>query len=634
MPIPLLNPVSPWPTRKGSQERFDSSVKESMDQISTMVGDLNLAIPEMNVFFDLLNQQLPYIDTVADADAAIRAVYTAIAQVNTVSAGIESVNACATWMEKIKLVAENMAEVVSAQGYAEEAKKWALMAEAVVNVKPATKEALGLVIVGDGLDVDNRGVVSANAGEGLVIDASSKKIKVTNPISAVPAADTIPVSGSDGKLDPAWLPLTSSVYSKLITPAQITLNTTFSMEAIAGSDSLEAEPVSASLVLSSAQAFSTEEHTDIFEEAITLTGQYNIVFDKEFTKPSYTTAYISMPVFNESNDTVVMCSPVVGAETNEIDLIVSRNKGKTWGEEIALHNIGTFNLLKTDSKGTWIVISKSLNLTYDYAISHDDAKTWTLKKFNETPESSILCLETDTNGTWVATFSKTNILISNDNGESWTLQNTTTNNIIQFVTYDKKGLWYFCSSYLDPFVRFWTSNDLSIFSSMSATFTSVGLSSVYDFKYIGNGNLLIDILSASAAYIFVYSSKENNWSNMGSFYTNSTAISNTDIDGNIFLSGGNANGVARLNTKHTANAAQIISNIFIGKVVYIQTDGKKTWLINSGGTLQRMILQQYFNSKIMCKITSAMTGQIFKATFMCTDSEGVVHTKETSFAIV
>ena len=415
---------------------------------------------------------------------------------------------------------------------------------------------------------------------------------------------------------------------------KITLNTTFSMEAIAESDSLEAEPVSASLVLSSAQAFSTEEHTDIFEEAITLTGQYNIVFDKEFTKPSYTTAYISMPVFNESNDTVVMCSPVVGAETNEIDLIVSRNKGKTWGEEIALHNIGTFNLLKTDSKGTWIVISKSLNLTYDYAISHDDAKTWTLKKFNETPESSILCLETDTNGTWVATFSKTNILISNDNGESWTLQNTTTNNIIQFVTYDKKGLWYFCSSYLDPFVRFWTSNDLSIFSSMSATFTSAGLSSVYDFKYIGNGNLLIDILSASAAYIFVYSSKENNWSNMGSFYTKSTAISNTDIDGNIFLSGGNANGVARLNTKHTANAAQIISNIFIGKTVYIQTDGKKTWLINSGGTLQRMILHQYFNSKIMCKITSAMTGQIFKATFTCTDSEGVVHTKETSFAIV
>lgn len=135
-------------------DTFNSALKAWADSFNASVVD------NLNALVDVLNAQLPYIDTVADADAAIRAVYTAIAQVNTVSAGIESVNTCATWMEKIKLVAENMAEVVSAQGYAEEAKKWALMAEAVVNVKPATKEALGLVIVGDGLDVDSNGIVS------------------------------------------------------------------------------------------------------------------------------------------------------------------------------------------------------------------------------------------------------------------------------------------------------------------------------------------------------------------------------------------------------------------------------------------------------------------------------------------
>ena len=135
-------------------DTFNPALKAWADSFNASVVD------NLNALVDVLNAQLPYINTVADADAAIRAVYTAIAQVNTVSAGIESVNTCATWMEKIKLVAENMAEVVSAQGYAEEAKKWALMAEAVVNVKPATKEALGLVIVGDGLDVDTNGAIS------------------------------------------------------------------------------------------------------------------------------------------------------------------------------------------------------------------------------------------------------------------------------------------------------------------------------------------------------------------------------------------------------------------------------------------------------------------------------------------
>lgn len=132
----------------------------------------NTVVDNLNALVEVLNQQIPYINTVADADAAIRAVYTAIAQVNTVSAGIESVNACATWMDKIKLVAENMAEVVSAQGYAEEAKKWALMAEAVVNVKPATKEALGLVMVGAGLEIDAVGVLSAKLANMLEFDTS------------------------------------------------------------------------------------------------------------------------------------------------------------------------------------------------------------------------------------------------------------------------------------------------------------------------------------------------------------------------------------------------------------------------------------------------------------------------------
>ena len=170
-------------------DTFNPALKAWADSFNDTV------IDNLNALVDVLNQQLPYINTVSDADAAIRAVYTALAQVNTVSAGMDSVNACATWMDKIKLVAENMAEVVSAQGYAEEAKKWALMAEAVVNVKPATKEALGLVIVGDGLDVDTNGMISV---ENNVIK---------NAISTeTPAPGLIPRAGLSATIDSNWLP--------------------------------------------------------------------------------------------------------------------------------------------------------------------------------------------------------------------------------------------------------------------------------------------------------------------------------------------------------------------------------------------------------------------------------------------
>ena len=156
-------PVIPDPpnTRTDTKAAFLQKADAFNPGLKAWADSFNAStVDNLNALVDVLNQQLPYINTVSDADAAIRAVYTALAQVNTVSAAMDSVNACATWMDKIKLVAENMAEVVSAQGYAEEAKKWALMAEAVVNVKPATKETLGLVMVGAGLEIDLKGALN------------------------------------------------------------------------------------------------------------------------------------------------------------------------------------------------------------------------------------------------------------------------------------------------------------------------------------------------------------------------------------------------------------------------------------------------------------------------------------------
>ena len=48
MSIPTLTPVEPWPTRKLPQATFDAGVRTSMNQMSTMVSELNVAIPQIN----------------------------------------------------------------------------------------------------------------------------------------------------------------------------------------------------------------------------------------------------------------------------------------------------------------------------------------------------------------------------------------------------------------------------------------------------------------------------------------------------------------------------------------------------------------------------------------------------------
>ena len=48
MVVPTLTPVSAWPTRKLPQATFDAGVRTSMNQISTMVSELNVAIPQIN----------------------------------------------------------------------------------------------------------------------------------------------------------------------------------------------------------------------------------------------------------------------------------------------------------------------------------------------------------------------------------------------------------------------------------------------------------------------------------------------------------------------------------------------------------------------------------------------------------
>ena len=67
--IQALTPVDKWPARKLPQERFDTAVKRSMDQMSGMVGQLN------DEFIPAVNSIGPGVDTVVNNLSAIRGSY-------------------------------------------------------------------------------------------------------------------------------------------------------------------------------------------------------------------------------------------------------------------------------------------------------------------------------------------------------------------------------------------------------------------------------------------------------------------------------------------------------------------------------------------------------------------------------
>lgn len=95
----------------------------------------------------------------SSADAAIRTNANNIASINTLATHIAALLTVNLRLTEVKSVADNMAGVLAAQGYAEEAHRWAIVAETVGNVGIATAEKAGLVKPGAGLTVDALGTL-------------------------------------------------------------------------------------------------------------------------------------------------------------------------------------------------------------------------------------------------------------------------------------------------------------------------------------------------------------------------------------------------------------------------------------------------------------------------------------------
>ena len=104
MPISTLTPVDEWPTRRLPQASFDTSVRTSMNQMSTMVGELNSGvIPGINAVTADVNTVVANITAIQAAstnaanaaESATAAAGSATSAANSATSAAESAAAAA-----------------------------------------------------------------------------------------------------------------------------------------------------------------------------------------------------------------------------------------------------------------------------------------------------------------------------------------------------------------------------------------------------------------------------------------------------------------------------------------------------------------------------------------------------------
>ena len=108
----------------GNIQRFNEAAERNLSDLRGLSLDINTdLVPKLNALVALLNQQLPYINTVSAADAEIRTNANNIANINTLATHIAALLAVNLRLTEVQAVADNMAGVLAAQGYAEWARE-------------------------------------------------------------------------------------------------------------------------------------------------------------------------------------------------------------------------------------------------------------------------------------------------------------------------------------------------------------------------------------------------------------------------------------------------------------------------------------------------------------------------------
>lgn len=223
--IQALTPVDKWPARKLPQERFDTAVKRSMDQMSGMVGQLN------DELIPAINSISPGVDTVVNNLSAIQAApgHAASAAQSATAAAASA----ATATEQASIATDKAGE---AHGSAQAAS--ASEAAAAGSAATATEQA---VIATDKAEDAARSAAAAQAARDAA--EASKTAAKTSETNAAAAAATATQKAADAA-DSATAAQTAKTAAETARVAAETARD--EAQAIAGITLSDAVPVAAS----------------------------------------------------------------------------------------------------------------------------------------------------------------------------------------------------------------------------------------------------------------------------------------------------------------------------------------------------------------------------------------------------
>ena len=101
----------------GNIQRFNEAAERNLGDLRGLSLDINTdLVPKLNALVALLNQQLPYINTVADADAEIHTNANNIDSINTLATHMTALLAVNLQLTEVQAVSDNMASIIAVSG--------------------------------------------------------------------------------------------------------------------------------------------------------------------------------------------------------------------------------------------------------------------------------------------------------------------------------------------------------------------------------------------------------------------------------------------------------------------------------------------------------------------------------------
>ena len=128
----------------GNIQRFNEAAERNLGDLRGLSLGINTNIvPGINAVVALINQQLPYINTVSAADAEIRTNANNIANINTLATHIAALLAVNLRLTEVQVVADNMASIIAVFGQGTEIAVVAANMPAVLAAPDAATAAEG-----------------------------------------------------------------------------------------------------------------------------------------------------------------------------------------------------------------------------------------------------------------------------------------------------------------------------------------------------------------------------------------------------------------------------------------------------------------------------------------------------------